>query len=192
LNMGTPKSEREKFLADVEFRKLLVVAERDDRAFLLFWAGGVLGLRVSEAVGLERACFRRLGVGLVDVPTLKQKGHPVKSVAVDRQTRELLREYIARMPRARRWLFESRKAPGKHISRKTAHRLFKFYARLARLNPAYSFHALRHYRGCKMWRATKDLKFCQSQLRHSQMATTEKYVHLDEREAVRMAERIGV
>lgn len=183
------KSERDKFLTDVEFKKLLVVAERDERAFVLFYAGGVLGLRVSEAINLSRTCFKRLGAGLVDVPTLKQKGHPVKPVAVDKQTRELFAEYLAKMPRAQFFLFEGRDQDP--IDRKTAHRLFKFYAGLAGLSGAYSFHALRHYRGCKMWKATKDLKFCQSQLRHSQMSTTEKYVHLDERESVKIAERIG-
>lgn len=189
--MGTTKSERDKFMTDVEFQKLLVVAGNDERAFMLFWMGGALGLRVSEVVSLERSSLKRIGAGLVDVATLKQKGHPVKPVAVDSQSRELLKEYLAKLPRGQRWLFESRKAPGKHIGRKTAHRLFKFYAKLAGLNKAYSFHALRHYRGCKIWKATHDLKFCSSQLRHSQMSTTEKYVHLDERESVRIAERIG-
>jgi len=183
------KTEREKFLTDVEFKKLLVVAERDERAFMLFWVGGVLGLRVSEAINLSRTCFKRLGAGLVDVPTLKQKGHPVKPVAVDKQTRELFAEYLAKMPKEQFFLFEN---DLNAINRKTAHRLFKKYAKLAGLNKAYSFHALRHYRGCKMWKATKDLKFCSSQLRHSQMATTEKYVHMDEREAVKMAEKVGV
>lgn len=186
------KSEREKFLTDLEFKKLLVVADRDERAFMLFWVGGVLGLRVSEAISLERASFKRLGSGLVDVATLKQKGHPVRPVAVDKTSRLLLSEYVAKLPKGQRWLFESRKARGEPIDRKTVHRTFKFFAKLAGLNPAYSFHALRHYRGCKMWQATHDLKFCQSQLRHSRMMTTEKYVHMDEKEAVKMAERIGV
>jgi len=188
--MGTLKSDREKFLTDLEFKKLLIVSGRDERAFMLFYAGGVLGLRVSEAVNLSRAHFKRLSRGLVDVPTLKQKGHPVHPVAVDSQTRDLFSEYLAKMPREQFFLFEGKQQDP--IDRKTAHRIFKRYARLAGLDKAYSFHALRHYRGCKMWKATKDLKFCQSQLRHSQMSTTEKYVHMDEREAVKMAERIGV
>jgi len=190
--MGTRKSERQKFLTEEEFHRLLLAAKDDEQAFMLLWAGGALGLRVSEVVSLERSSFKRLAAGVVDVATLKQKGHPVKPVAVDRATKALFREYVLNMPRSQRWLFESRKLPGCHVSRRHALRVFKEYARLAKLDAAYSFHALRHYRGCKMWKATKDLKFCQSQLRHRQMTTTEKYVHLDEKEAVRMAERVGV
>lgn len=190
--MGTRKSERQKFLTEVEFKKLLLAASGDEGAFALLWAGGVLGLRVSEAISLEVASFRRLLSGLVEVPTLKQKGHPVRPVAVDKATKALFADYVLKMPPQRRWLFESRKLPGEHITRRQALRVFKKYAARAGLDPAYGFHALRHYRGCKMWKATKDLKFCQSQLRHRQMSTTEKYVHLEESEAVRLAERTGV
>lgn len=188
-----PKSERDRFLSQGEFEKLLVAADDlgGDYAFMLVYAGGALGLRIGEAVGLSRDNFKRLRENLVEVATLKRRGHPVEEVAIDDESRDLFREYLAALKG--RWLFPSTdsQARGGHISLRQANRLFKRIVLKAGLNPRFSYHSLRHYRGLRLWQSTRDMKFVQLQLRHASMRHTPRYVHMDEKSRVAVARRVA-
>ena len=188
-----PKSERERFLSQQEFEKLLLAADElgGDYAFMLVYAGGALGLRIGEAVSLSRANFKRLRENLVEVATLKRRGHPVEEVAIDDESRDLFADYLAALKG--HWLFPSTDSqrPGGHVSLRHANRLFKRVVLAAGLNPKFSFHALRHYRGLRLWQSTKDMKFVQLQLRHASMRHTPRYVHMDEKSRVAVARKVG-
>ncbi len=189
----TPKVERERFLSQREFERLLLAAEDlgGDYLFMMVYAGGALGLRIGEAVALRRECFRRLAENLVEVETLKRTGHPVAEIAVDDCTRDLFREYIGRLTGP--WLFPSpdSQGTGHCLSLRHANRLFKKVVVRAGLNPRYSYHSLRHYRGLRLWQSTKDMKFVQLQLRHASMKHTGRYIHIDEETRVAVARRVG-
>jgi integrase len=191
--MYAPKSERERFLSQPEFEKLLLAADDlgDDYAFMLVYAGGALGLRIGEAVALSRDNFKRLRENLVSVATLKRRGHPVEDVALDDESRELFQEYLTAL--RGRWLFPSTDSQrrGGHISLRQANRLFKRVVLAAGLNPKFSYHALRHYRGLRLWQSTRDMKFVQLQLRHASMRHTPRYVHMDEKSRVAVARKVG-
>lgn len=191
--MYAPKSERDRFLNQREFEKLLLAADDlgGDYLFMLVYAGGALGLRVGEAVALARGNFHRLHENLVAVATLKRRGHPIEEIAIDDESRELFRDYLKMVQG--RWLFPSSDSQthGGHLSLRQANRLFKQVVLRAGLNPRFSYHSLRHYRGLRLWQSTKDMKFVQLQLRHASMRHTPRYVHMDEKSRVAVARRVA-
>ena len=66
------------------------------------------------------------------------------------------------------------------LTTRQAGRLFKLYARLAKLSPRYSVHALRHFCGLKLYAETRDIAYVQRVLRHRDIRSTMIYVHLVE------------
>jgi site-specific recombinase XerD len=87
------------------------------------------------------------------------------------------------------WLFES--AKGRHLSNSHASRIFGTYCRRAGLSAKYSFHALRHGRGVKLWRESRDLALVAEGLRHRSMQSSQRYVHLDPEERDEYRKRLG-
>lgn len=185
------KTERDRFLTEPEFMRFMLAAAAEDTAFHLFLAAGVFGLRVSEAIALHRDCFKGLSRNMVEIETLKQRGHPSRPVFIDDTTRKVFEEYIEKMKPGQYWLFPSRRLKGKHLSKEYAQILFKKFIHCAGLKPTYSFHSLRHFRGLALWKGSKDLKFVQDQLRHKSMRTSEVYVHMDDRDKAALARTIG-
>jgi len=179
-------TERDKYVVRAEFDKLLLAAEHDERLFILVWLGGAVGLRATEALTLRKEALKRLSDSILLVPTLKQKGHPVKEVAVDEQTQALLREFAAKQ--RKEWLFPGLK--GNHLSSAWLRLHFKRLVRAAGLNARYSFHALRHFCGLRLWEGTHDLKLVQDQLRHSSMRMSERYVHMSEKDRVKAVKKL--
>lgn len=180
-------TERDKYVVRAEFDRLLLTADSvDSRLFMLVWLGGAVGLRAMEALALRKEGLKRLSDSILLVPTLKQKGHPVKEVAVDDQTRVLLREFAAKGNSS--WLFPGLR--GKHLSFSWLQAKFKRLVRAAGLNSRYSFHALRHFCGLRLWEGTHDLKLVQDQLRHASMKMSERYVHMDEKDRVKAVKKL--
>lgn len=185
------KREREKYLSKPQLRAILEAALRHPYSCAagLIYAGATMGLRLGEAISLDRECFTRLAENIVEICTLKQKGHPVHPVAVGDKPKAYFRKWLATMPAELRFLFPGR-AAGSHISVTHAERVFKDCARAAGLSPAYTFHSLRHYRGVQLWRATKDNECVRRQLRHKSGASASVYIHMDEEETVGVAKKI--
>jgi integrase/recombinase XerD len=139
------------------------------------------GLRVSEAVGLERG-----GVDLDDrfVRTVG-KGGKERVVPIGRQAAEALRRYLAHgRPhldrRHRPELFLN--AQGGPLTRAGAFLILRRLAAQAGLEPERVHpHLLRHSFATHLLEGGADLRSVQEMLGHADLATTELYTHVTDR-----------
>jgi integrase/recombinase XerD len=150
-----------------------------DRALVELLYGA--GLRVSEAVGLERA-----GVDLEErlVRSLG-KGDKERVVPLGRSAVDALRRYLARgRPfldrRHRPELFLN--AQGGPLTRAGAFLILKRLAEKAGLEPRRVHpHLLRHSFATHLLEGGADLRSVQEMLGHADLATTELYTHVTDR-----------
>ena len=157
------------------------VAPRDlrDRALLELLYGA--GLRVSEAVGLERG-----GVDLDHaLVRVRGKGDKERIVPVGRQAVEALRMYLARGrpfldARHRPELFLNARGGG--LTRAGAFLIVRGLAAKAGLDPARVHpHLLRHSFATHLLEGGADLRSVQEMLGHADLSTTELYTHVSDR-----------
>jgi integrase/recombinase XerD len=139
------------------------------------------GLRVSEAVGLERA-----GVDLdARLVRVIGKGNKERIVPIGRSAAEALRRYLSRgRPyldrRFRPELFLN--AQGGPLTRAGAFLILRRLAEKAGLEPARIHpHLLRHSFATHLLEGGADLRSVQEMLGHADLATTEVYVHVTDR-----------
>jgi integrase/recombinase XerD len=150
-----------------------------DRALLELLYGA--GLRVSEAVGLER--------GAVDLRNrlvrCVGKGDKERVVPLGSQAAEALRRYLARgRPfldrRHRGELFLN--AQGGALTRAGAFLILRRLAGKAGLDPARVHpHLLRHSFATHLLEGGADLRSVQEMLGHADLSTTELYTHVSDR-----------
>jgi integrase/recombinase XerD len=139
------------------------------------------GLRVSEAVGLERA-----GVDLDDrFVRVTGKGDKERVVPVGRHAADALRRYLSRgRPyldrRHRPELFLN--ARGGPLTRSGAFRILRRLAEKAGLDPTRVHpHILRHSFATHLLEGGADLRSVQEMLGHADLSTTELYTHVTDR-----------
>jgi integrase/recombinase XerD len=150
-----------------------------DRALVELLYGA--GLRVSEAVGLDRT-----GVDL-DGRLVRciGKGSKERVVPVGREAVEALRRYLARGrpyldKRHRRELFLN--AQGGALTRSGAFLILRRLADKAGLEPGRVHpHLLRHSFATHLLEGGADLRSVQEMLGHADLATTELYTHVSDR-----------
>ena len=150
-----------------------------DRALVELLYGA--GLRVSEAVGLER--------GAVDLDgrlvRATGKGDKERIVPIGREAVDALRRYLARgRPfldrRHRPELFLN--AQGGALTRAGAFLILRKLAEKASLDPARVHpHLLRHSFATHLLEGGADLRSVQEMLGHADLATTELYTHVSDR-----------
>ena len=139
------------------------------------------GLRVSEAIGLERASVD-LEQRLVRVVG---KGDKERVVPIGRRAADALRRYLARgRPhldrRHRRELFLN--AQGGGLTRAGAFLIVRRTAAKAGLDPERVHpHLLRHSFATHLLEGGADLRSVQEMLGHADLATTELYTHVSDR-----------
>jgi integrase/recombinase XerD len=150
-----------------------------DRALVELLYGA--GLRVSEAVGLERS-----GVDLDErAVRVLGKGGKERVVPVGRQAVEALRRYLARgRPyldrRHRPELFLN--AKGGALTRSGAFLILRRLAETAGLEPGRVHpHLLRHSFATHLIEGGADLRSVQEMLGHADLSTTELYTHVSDR-----------
>jgi integrase/recombinase XerD len=150
-----------------------------DRALVELLYGA--GLRVSEAVGLERASVdleKRL-VRCIG------KGSKERVVPIGREAAEALRRYLARGrpyldKRHRPELFLNAKGGG--LTRAGAFLILRRLAATAGLEPGRVHpHLLRHSFATHLLEGGADLRSVQEMLGHADLATTELYTHVSDR-----------
>jgi integrase/recombinase XerD len=150
-----------------------------DRALVEMLYGA--GLRVSEAVGLERASVdleKRL-VRCVG------KGSKERVVPIGREATDALRRYLARGrpyldKRHRPELFLNAKGGG--LTRAGAFLILRRLAGAAGLEPERVHpHLLRHSFATHLLEGGADLRSVQEMLGHADLATTELYTHVSDR-----------
>jgi integrase/recombinase XerD len=150
-----------------------------DRALVELLYGA--GLRVSEAIGLERN-----GVDLDErAVRVLGKGGKERVVPVGRQAVEALRRYLARgRPyldrRHRPELFLN--AKGGALTRSGAFLILRRLAEKAGLEPGRVHpHLLRHSFATHLIEGGADLRSVQEMLGHADLSTTELYTHVSDR-----------
>jgi integrase/recombinase XerD len=150
-----------------------------DRALVELLYGA--GLRVSEAVGLEKG-----GIDLDDrLVRVTGKGGKERVVPVGRQGVEALRRYLARgrpfLDRRRRpELFLN--AKGGALTRSGAFLILRRLAAAAGLEPDRVHpHLLRHSFATHLLEGGADLRSVQEMLGHADLSTTELYTHVSDR-----------
>ena len=150
-----------------------------DRALVELLYGA--GLRVSEAIGLERS-----GVDLDErAVRVLGKGGKERVVPVGRQAVEALRRYLSRgRPyldrRHRRELFLN--ARGGALTRSGAFLILRRLAEAAGLEPGRVHpHLLRHSFATHLIEGGADLRSVQEMLGHADLSTTELYTHVSDR-----------
>ena len=157
------------------------LAPRDlrDRALVELLYGA--GLRISEALGLERAdvdvenrLLRCLGKGD------KERVVPIGRPAVETLTRYLARgrPYLERRPRPELFL----NARGGALTRSGAFLILRRLAAVAGLEPERIHpHLLRHSFATHLLEGGADLRSVQEMLGHADLSTTELYTHVSDR-----------
>jgi integrase/recombinase XerD len=150
-----------------------------DRALVELLYGA--GLRVSEAVGLDKA-----GVDLEQrIVRCIGKGSKERVVPVGRQAVDALRRYLARGrpfldTRHRPELFLN--ARGGPLTRAGAFLILRRLAEKAGLEPERIHpHLLRHSFATHLLEGGADLRSVQEMLGHADLATTELYTHVSDR-----------
>ena len=150
-----------------------------DRALVELLYGA--GLRVSEAVGLERA-----GVDLDErLVRVIGKGNKERIVPIGRSAVEALRRYLSRgRPyldrRFRAEVFLN--AKGGPLTRAGAFLILRKLAEKAGLEPGRVHpHLLRHTFATHLLEGGADLRSVQEMLGHADLATTEVYTHVTDR-----------
>jgi integrase/recombinase XerD len=150
-----------------------------DRALVELLYGA--GLRVSEAVGLERSAVDLEGRLVRTVG----KGDKERVVPIGRQAVDALRRYLSRgRPfldrRHRPELFLN--AQGGPLTRAGAFLILRRLAIGAGLDPARVHpHLLRHSFATHLLEGGADLRSVQEMLGHADLATTELYTHVSDR-----------
>jgi integrase/recombinase XerD len=138
------------------------------------------GLRVSEAVGLER-----MGVDLDErLVRVTGKGGKERVVPIGRHAADAIRRYLSRgRPyldrRHRPELFLN--AKGGPLTRAGAFLILRRLAEKARLDPARVHpHILRHSFATHLLEGGADLRSVQEMLGHADLSTTELYTHVSD------------
>jgi site-specific recombinase XerD len=220
------KTNRQKFLTLDQVRKVLATIEEQNqtkwrRDHCAVYLGFFFGLRVAEAVILERACFRsiddevyirtkkqsprikvncecgrrwsaavrRIGTEMpcpnCVKPTLvrgdknKYDMNPPERIptVVESRVKDYIKSYLENHMRPdQRWLLESHKE--QHLSTRMLEQIFGHYVMASGLDPAYSFHSLRHGRGVLVYERFQDPVMLRDMLRQKSLAATEFYMHL--------------
>ncbi len=172
------KLKREKYLLEDEYKRLLYAArtrphKNAKRDLALLATGGLGGLRAIEIVGFRHGDTDRLDEKVLRVRTAKRRKVQYDDVAAPPNLVAVLKAYIRSLPAAQRQPWE-RVFP---LTTRQAGRIFKIHARIAGLNPRYSIHSLRHFRGIMAYQKEKDINFAKESLRHASLASTQTYVH---------------
>jgi integrase/recombinase XerD len=150
-----------------------------DRALVELLYGA--GLRVSEAVGLDRSAVDLDG----RLVRCLGKGSKERVVPIGREAVEALRRYLARgRPyldrRHRPELFLN--AQGGPLTRAGAFLILRKLAATAGLEPGRVHpHLLRHSFATHLLEGGADLRSVQEMLGHADLSTTERYTHISDR-----------
>ncbi len=142
------------------------------------------GLRVSELIHLEMTSIN-LEAGFVRVVG---KGSRERVVPVGRMAMDAIGQYLSQArplllkKRASVFLFVTRR--GGAMTRQSFWNLIGRYGRLANLNKKVTPHSLRHSFATHLLEGGADLRAVQMMLGHADIATTQIYTHVAQRQLV--------
>lgn len=138
------------------------------------------GMRLAELCGLKRSIDLERGE-----ITVRGKGEKLRVVFLSEAARKALKEYLERRPDTEEYLFTSLTKKGKvlgKITPRAVERLIDRYARKAGVAKRVTPHTLRHSFATDLLINGADLRSVQELLGHANVATTQIYTHLTNRE----------
>lgn len=138
------------------------------------------GMRLAELCGLKRSIDLERGE-----ITVRGKGEKLRVVFLSETARKALKEYLGRRPDTEEYLFVSLTKNGKvlgKITPRAVERLIDRYARNAGVAKRVTPHTLRHSFATDLLINGADLRSVQELLGHANVATTQIYTHLTNRE----------
>ncbi len=139
------------------------------------------GLRASELVSLPRNAIRPPQPFAIVVG----KGGRERMVPLSAAALAAVEAHLALVAPGCRWLFPSRSSGEKHLTRVRLFQLVRELAAKADIPPErVSPHVLRHAFATHMLENGADLRSLQTLLGHSDISTTERYTHVEERRLV--------
>ena len=161
----------ERILQAEEVKQLIDEAanERDRLILILLY---ILGLRISELVGLNWSDFQSTGEAIA--VTIFGKGHKTRTLLITHQ----LYSELKQLPRSKKTeaVFLSRF--GNRLDRHAIHRLIKKAVEKAGINPHTSAHWLRHAHACHSLNNGAGIELLMKSLGHSSLAVTSRYLHV--------------
>jgi integrase/recombinase XerD len=161
----------ERILLNEEVKRLIDAASsmRDRLILKLIY---VLGLRVSELVGLNWSDFRSTSDGIA--VTVFGKGHRTRTLLIGHQ----LWTELIQLPKSDKTeaVFLSRF--GNRLDRHAIHRLIKKAVETSGINPHTSAHWLRHAHACHSLQNGAGIDLVMKSLGHSSLAVTSRYLHV--------------
>lgn len=161
----------ERILQAEEVKQLIDEAnsERDRLILILLY---ILGLRISELVGLNWSDFQSTDDAIA--VTIFGKGHKTRTLLI---THQLWKE-LKQLPRSEKTeaVFLSRF--GNRLDRHAIHRLIKKAVEKAGINPHTSAHWLRHAHACHSLSNGAGIELLMKSLGHSSLAVTSRYLHV--------------
>ena len=140
------------------------------------------GLRAMEVSNLKTADLF-LNSNESSLIVQKGKGGKRRVVRFGPRTKAGLIKYLQFRNTDSPYLFVSSK--GENLSRSALQKIFKKWATRAGLPSHHSFHSMRHYLGCALYKKSNhNLRLVQQQLGHSSVSTTEIYADVMDEDAV--------
>lgn len=164
------------FLSIEEAKSLLEAPSRE--TFLGARDGAILELLYSTGLRVSEACqLNLLDVGDTFLKVMG-KGNKERVVPIGKRALESLDHYLGLRNSPEKALFLSQR--GKRIDRLTIWEIVKKYARKAAIDKEISPHTLRHSYATHLLEGGADLRVIQELLGHSNIATTDRYTHLNQ------------
>lgn len=203
---GPPEEKKQWDISIVsdQFREVLGLARNSKtnkdlarRDYMVLMIMGNMGLRVGEAAILDRETFEGIDrkIPIAYPKTLKKRGDkpPRMPIYVHPEPAGVISEYLSvHMYKSQEYLFVG--GQDGHISGRHIRRIFDTYSDILPEN--YSSHSIRHMYLTMLWECTNDQAFVRDQARHAtigkSMGTTNSYIHLSEKRAVELIDKIEV
>ena len=175
-------------ITDTELNRLIKAPEGDnikslrDRAILKLLFS--TGLRVSELCNLERDLDLKS-----DEHSIRGKGGKVRVVFLSPDAREALKDYLAKRKDMDGAMFaqlsKNVKPGGKgdlRINKRSVARIIKHYAIKAGISKKVTPHVIRHCFATDLLSNGADIRSVQMMLGHSNIATTQIYTHVTDKQ----------
>ena len=182
LDIPRPKKPLQlpKLLNEEELRKLFTALINKKHKAMLFTAYSA-GLRVSEVVNLKIA---DIDSQRMQIMIQRAKGKKDRYVNLSPMLLDILRSYVqSYTPKPKIYLFESEQS-GTAYPPRTVQQIFTNAKEKAGIKKEVGIHSLRHSFATHLLEKGVDIRYIKELLRHFNIKTTERYLHVSRRKLV--------
>jgi len=164
--------------------KKMIDSERNAKHRLLLMMVYASGLRVSEVVNLKR---ENIDFNRKTIFVIGGKGGKDRYTIMSKTVIEALKQYFAQyeITETSDWLFPSY-IPNRHLTIRSAQKIFKQALKKARIGKTASIHSLRHSFATHLLESGTDISFIKNLLGHESLRTTERYTHVARRKTLKI------